>query len=342
MGEKSVRQITNDDIFRLLDGKLSDPGETDVILTAISADPIIAAFANSIIAAKESDFREDCYWEERDVHDPFYEFYPRTLQPIFMAIQAIYVENKRITWHSDPKTRELQIELQKWMETNFLTHDSTWWLPEDYYEDQVQEAPPTLILGPDGAIRDVISVPPDMPWYGKLRTEFDVIVRRHDFLFSIDPANPLTHGFWPKTNPASECRPVFRQLSEDLVRNTGFDFPENRISALNSPRLEVATLEQLMNGHKSAQVLDLHNPTEVVRELVVHDDTLTILSGIERVTTPLGTAVTYERRFMDRGDLLFKAANYPGGAKICTEADLIRYPDGSVFSIVPVEDGLKP
>ncbi len=114
------------------------------------------------------------------------------------------------------------------------------------------------------------------------------------------------------------------------------------ITTLNVPRLEVATLEQLMNGHKSAQILDLHNPTEVVRELNVHDGTLTILAGIECVTIPLRTVITYEPHFMDRGNLIFEAANYPGGAKICTEADLIRYPDGSVFSIVPVEGSLNP
>lgn len=74
---------------------------------------------------------------------------------------------------------------------------------------------------------------------------------------------------------------------------------------------------------------------EVVRRLKLVDDTVTIdpMQG-PTVEIPADTEVTYQPWTFDRGSLLFACAlTAPEPAKICTELDLVRYPDGREESI---------
>ena len=57
----------------------------------------------------------------------------------------------------------------------------------------------------------------------------------------------------------------------------------------------------------------------------------------ESTDIPLETTLWYEPWFMDRGSLLFSCPE-SGRAKICTEADVIRFPDGVEDSVMPCLD----
>lgn len=92
------------------------------------------------------------------------------------------------------------------------------------------------------------------------------------------------------------------------------------------------TFRSLMAGHATANIHNLFNG-EVVRKLTRIGDNVEIDAMTEKVTVPLNTDITYQPWFMDRGSLLFECAGYKGGAKICTEYDVIEYPDGSRYSI---------
>ena len=90
--------------------------------------------------------------------------------------------------------------------------------------------------------------------------------------------------------------------------------------------MKVRTFADLMAGHETAEILcAVHG--EVVRRLRVaggHVE-VTPLEG-PSITVPSWTPITYEPWFMDRGSMLFQAEG--GQAKICTEGDLVRFPDG--------------
>jgi hypothetical protein len=89
----------------------------------------------------------------------------------------------------------------------------------------------------------------------------------------------------------------------------------------------------LMNGHASAEIINLYGGN-VVRKLTVNGDRVTIDALVPPVVSVnLETEIVYQPWFMDRGSLLFKCSGIPELAKICTEFDEIRYPDGSVYEI---------
>lgn len=97
--------------------------------------------------------------------------------------------------------------------------------------------------------------------------------------------------------------------------------------------IQVSSFADLMNGRKSAEIV---NPLKgnVVRRLTVVGDQLFIFASHEYpiLHYPLATPVRYEEWFMDRGSLLFDKEY-----KICTEMDTIRYKDGTQGRIFPKE-----
>jgi hypothetical protein len=87
-----------------------------------------------------------------------------------------------------------------------------------------------------------------------------------------------------------------------------------------------------------------------VRELTVRDKIVSggwgvikvvhIESGPDAVDVPINTPVYYEAWALDRGNLLFYTGDDAGAGeemKLCTEADEIRYPDGTVDSVYPAD-----
>lgn len=98
--------------------------------------------------------------------------------------------------------------------------------------------------------------------------------------------------------------------------------------------MQIKSFEDLMSGHQSAEILNLLNG-EVVRRLVVKGPDVEVDAMVpEKVTVPLATEIVYEPWVLDRGNLLFSCPEYPR-AKICTEWDIVRYPDGTEQRIEP-------
>lgn len=100
------------------------------------------------------------------------------------------------------------------------------------------------------------------------------------------------------------------------------------------PPVIVHSFRDLLAGQASAEIINLLNG-KVVRTLYVHaDDSVTINADGEVVAVPLDTPIVYEPWEFDRGSLLFTCEGFPNnGAKIATELDLVRYPDGTTRSI---------
>jgi hypothetical protein len=99
--------------------------------------------------------------------------------------------------------------------------------------------------------------------------------------------------------------------------------------------LTVKTFADLMHGQKKAEIYCLMTG-DLVRKLTVAGVEVEIepVSG-PRITVQLKTEITFEPWFMDRGSLLFQYCEEDESkkGKICTELDIIRFPDGSEFTI---------
>jgi hypothetical protein len=94
--------------------------------------------------------------------------------------------------------------------------------------------------------------------------------------------------------------------------------------------LRVATFRDLMNGQPTAEIVNLMD-NKVVRVLTVNGDEVKIRPGVgDDVIVPMDMAIIYEPWALDRGSLLFGQ-----GLKICTEMDLIRFPNGDTMTILP-------
>jgi hypothetical protein len=87
-----------------------------------------------------------------------------------------------------------------------------------------------------------------------------------------------------------------------------------------------------MNGHGVAQI-DCPIQNKPVRALTVVGDSVEIDAMTHKLTVPLDTAIFYEPWVMDRGNMLF--SNSGRKWKICTEMDIIRFPDNSAYSVHP-------
>lgn len=100
------------------------------------------------------------------------------------------------------------------------------------------------------------------------------------------------------------------------------------------------TFETLMAGHKSAEIVCLLKG-EVVRRLTVKDGGLIEVDVMtEKVTVRMGTPIVCHPVFWDRGNMMFYIPDYGGDpnglvGKLCTEADHIRFDDGTETHVVP-------
>jgi hypothetical protein len=85
------------------------------------------------------------------------------------------------------------------------------------------------------------------------------------------------------------------------------------------------------NGHRSLEILCPYKAT-VVRRLSLDESgtTVTVDALTEEIEVPADTRLGYHAWFFDRGSILFK-----GKLKLCTEADIAQYPDGSTEPILP-------
>jgi hypothetical protein len=100
-------------------------------------------------------------------------------------------QTEAISWHQDAKARTMQLELQTWMETHELTHDTKWWTADEFYHGKHLEfdEPPQLVLTFDGDLYNVFSCPPDMPgieWFKERREEFDAIIEQHNYWYEFE------------------------------------------------------------------------------------------------------------------------------------------------------------
>ena len=98
--------------------------------------------------------------------------------------------------------------------------------------------------------------------------------------------------------------------------------------------MTVRTMADLMKGHQTAEIV-CPNRGIIVRKLKVVGDQLEIDAlAPPLIQVPLSTPIKYVPWFMDRGNLIFSCAAVPE-AKLCTEADLIFWPDGTHEPIMP-------
>lgn len=97
--------------------------------------------------------------------------------------------------------------------------------------------------------------------------------------------------------------------------------------------LNVKNFRNVMNGHATAEICSLLNG-EVVRRLKAIGDALEIDALTDTVTVNMDDNLTFMPWFMDRGNILFTHTDIPGNqGKLCTQFDIIKYPDGSEFEI---------
>jgi len=97
-----------------------------------------------------------------------------------------------------------------------------------------------------------------------------------------------------------------------------------------------------MQGHGAAEII-CPIRWEVVRRLTLLSDGRVGVDALtDSVIVPLSTPITYEPWVFDRGSLMFAVPPevVPGGqAKLCTEADIVQYPDGSEYLVMPKLEG---
>jgi len=108
--------------------------------------------------------------------------------------------------------------------------------------------------------------------------------------------------------------------------------------------LKVDSFRSLMNGQPAA-VIRCWMKGIVVRTLTVDGDRVVIDPNTEdepglhpTVSVPIDTPITFTAWVMDRGNMGFQHEEFPDGAKICTEADVIDFPNGETFNVVPTDE----
>lgn len=101
------------------------------------------------------------------------------------------------------------------------------------------------------------------------------------------------------------------------------------------PEINALTFRHLLAGHSTAEVKCLIKGT-VVRRLRVEGDRVEVDALIVKVWVGLDDRIDFTPWVFDRGNLNFACNVVPAGqkAKLCTEADIIAYPDGTTASIV--------
>jgi len=92
--------------------------------------------------------------------------------------------------------------------------------------------------------------------------------------------------------------------------------------------MRVLMLNDVMGLSDSAEIVCLYKK-EVVRTLTKEGGNIHIEAGDgSSVDLPIDTLVTYKEFFMDRGSMLLG-----NGMKLCTELDIVRYPDGTEYPV---------
>ena len=116
-----------------------------------------------------------------------------------------------------------------------------------------------------------------------------------------------------------------------LMKRLTFIFP----GSLKVMDIKVSNFGDLMQGYSYAEIINLLHGN-VVRKLSVVGNQVQV-DALEPpiLILPLNTPIIYEPWFMDRGSLLFNSPELPGRGKICTELDIIRFPDGIEATIHP-------
>lgn len=95
-------------------------------------------------------------------------------------------------------------------------------------------------------------------------------------------------------------------------------------------------LADLMRDSDSAEIVCAYKGAVVRKLTVIERDNSTFVridAMTEHVDVLISTEITYQPWMFDRGSLLFSHAG--GTGKLCTEGDLIRYPDGRSFHVYP-------
>ena len=100
--------------------------------------------------------------------------------------------------------------------------------------------------------------------------------------------------------------------------------------------MKIANFKDLMAGYESAEIVCIMK-NEVVRELVVNGNIVTIESGPDKVDVPIDTTVIYEAWHFDRGNMLFLLSGSTEFLKLCTEGDKIKFPDGTEDNVYPAD-----
>jgi hypothetical protein len=101
--------------------------------------------------------------------------------------------------------------------------------------------------------------------------------------------------------------------------------------------LPVKTFQDLMHGHNYAEITNIIHGN-IVRKLTITEKNQVQIDALEPpiLTIHLNTPIHYQPWFMDRGSLTFTHPDLPN-AKICTEYDIITYPDGTQYEITPTQ-----
>lgn len=96
----------------------------------------------------------------------------------------------------------------------------------------------------------------------------------------------------------------------------------------------IKSLKDLLGDYNRCEII---NPLQgnVVRILTKHGDKVEIDAITVKVTVPLDTEVRHQPWMFDRGNLLISVPGYGDNAKLCTEADVVRYEDGTEACILP-------
>jgi hypothetical protein len=98
--------------------------------------------------------------------------------------------------------------------------------------------------------------------------------------------------------------------------------------------MKARTFADLMAGRRRAEIYCLYTQ-KLVRILTLVDGQVHVdFTNGESTDIPLETPIWYEPWFMDRGSMLFSCRE-SAQAKICTEADVIRFPDGVEDRVMP-------
>jgi hypothetical protein len=92
----------------------------------------------------------------------------------------------------------------------------------------------------------------------------------------------------------------------------------------------------LMRDQDSAEIVCAYKGAVVRKLTVIERDSSTFVridALTEHVDVLISTEIIYQPWTFDRGSMLFGHSG--GTGKLCTEGDLIRFPDGRSFSVYP-------